>query len=37
MWIHLNHGDDGLWAFLEQVSSMTDHLIVEPQPWKCYR
>lgn len=37
MWIHLNHGDDGLWKFLEQISSMTDHLIVEPQPWKCYR
>lgn len=37
MWIHLNHGDDGLWTFLEQISSMTDHLIVEPQPWKCYR
>lgn len=37
MWIHLNHGDDGLWKFLDRVSDMTEHLIVEPQPWKCYR
>jgi hypothetical protein len=37
MWIHLNHGDDGLWRFLETVSDMTEHLLVEPQPWKCYR
>ncbi|RLN59922.1 hypothetical protein BBP00_00006256 [Phytophthora kernoviae] len=37
MWIHLNHGDDGLWKFLEIVSDMTEHLIIEPQPWKCYR
>ncbi|CAI5711747.1 unnamed protein product [Hyaloperonospora brassicae] len=37
MWIHLNHGDDGLWKFLETVSNMTEHLIIEPQTWKCYR
>lgn len=37
MWIHLNHGDDGLWRFLGTVSDMTEHLLVEPQPWKCYR
>lgn len=37
MWIHLNHGDDGLWKFLETVSDMTEHLVIEPQPWKCYR
>ncbi|TDH64931.1 hypothetical protein CCR75_005913 [Bremia lactucae] len=37
MWIHLNHGDDGLWKFLESISSMTEHLIIEPQTWKCYR
>ncbi|KAJ0394047.1 hypothetical protein P43SY_000968 [Pythium insidiosum] len=37
MWIHLNHGDDGLWRFLGTVADMTEHLIVEPQPWKCYR
>uniref|UniRef100_K3W6U0 RNA methyltransferase n=1 Tax=Globisporangium ultimum (strain ATCC 200006 / CBS 805.95 / DAOM BR144) TaxID=431595 RepID=K3W6U0_GLOUD len=37
MWIHLNQGDDGLWKFLDKVSEMAEHLIVEPQPWKCYR
>ncbi|CAH0515334.1 unnamed protein product [Peronospora belbahrii] len=37
MWIHLNHGDDGLWKFLETVSDMTEYLIIEPQTWKCYR
>ncbi|KAG6971372.1 hypothetical protein JG687_00002104 [Phytophthora cactorum] len=37
MWIHLNNGDDGLWKFLETVSDMTQHLIIEPQAWKCYR
>ncbi|KAL3673664.1 hypothetical protein V7S43_001362 [Phytophthora oleae] len=37
MWIHLNNGDDGLWKFLETVSDMTEHLIIEPQMWKCYR
>jgi hypothetical protein len=37
MWIHLNHGDNGLWQFLGMIADMTDHLIVEPQPWRCYR
>mmetsp|Transcript_23759 Transcript_23759/g.54154 ORF Transcript_23759/g.54154 Transcript_23759/m.54154 type:complete len:358 (-) Transcript_23759:37-1110(-) len=38
MWIHLNHGDSGLFAFLQKVSAWTNkHLILEPQPWKCYR
>lgn len=37
MWIHLNHGDDGLWTFLEMISDLTEHLIVEPQPRRCYR
>ncbi|KAK1948339.1 Pre-miRNA 5'-monophosphate methyltransferase [Phytophthora citrophthora] len=37
MWIHLNNGDDGLWKFLETVSDMTEHLVIEPQTWKCYR
>ncbi|KAE8910934.1 hypothetical protein PF005_g1699 [Phytophthora fragariae] len=37
MWIHLNNGDDGLWKFLETVSDLTEHLIIEPQTWKCYR
>ncbi|XP_059616186.1 probable RNA methyltransferase CG11342 [Phlebotomus argentipes] len=37
MWIHLNHGDDGLWTFLRRVSSLSEVLVVEPQPWKCYQ
>ncbi|KAL0611608.1 RNA 5'-monophosphate methyltransferase [Plecturocebus cupreus] len=37
MWIHLNHGDHGLWEFLAHLSSLCRYLLVEPQPWKCYR
>ncbi|RLO07066.1 hypothetical protein DYB28_007821, partial [Aphanomyces astaci] len=37
MWIHLNHGDAGLSTFLDTISNIAAHLIVEPQPWKCYR
>lgn len=37
MWIHLNHGDAELFSFLQKVSTWTDCLIIEPQPWKCYR
>jgi SAM-dependent methyltransferase len=37
LWIHLQHGDEGLRSFLRCLSEMTSHLILEPQPWKCYR
>ncbi|KFP79546.1 Pre-miRNA 5'-monophosphate methyltransferase, partial [Acanthisitta chloris] len=37
MWIHLNHGDRGLVEFLEFLASLCTFLLVEPQPWKCYR
>ncbi|EQC42096.1 hypothetical protein SDRG_00937 [Saprolegnia diclina VS20] len=37
MWIHLHHGDAGLLNFLNLVSAKTTHLILEPQPWKCYK
>lgn len=38
MWIHLNHGDDGLKRILTKVAAVTSHsLVVEPQPWKCYK
>jgi hypothetical protein len=37
MWIHLNHGDEGLKQFLISVSLQTDMVVIEPQPWKCYR
>mmetsp|Transcript_23944 Transcript_23944/g.39928 ORF Transcript_23944/g.39928 Transcript_23944/m.39928 type:complete len:497 (-) Transcript_23944:173-1663(-) len=40
MWIHLNHHDEGLLAFLAQSMALLQprgSLVVEPQPWKCYR
>lgn len=37
MWIHLNNGDDGLKKFLNIISGLSTNLIIEPQPWKCYR
>jgi SAM-dependent methyltransferase len=37
MWIHLNYGDEGLRQFLISVSMRTNMVVIEPQPWKCYR
>lgn len=37
MWIHINHGDDGLRKVLQYLSDSTDHLLLEVQNWKCYR
>ena len=37
MWIHLNHGDNGLRTLLSCLANWADNVIVEPQPWKCYR
>jgi len=37
MWIHLHHGDEGLRDLLLFISSITRFLLIEPQPWKCYR
>ncbi|XP_023798941.1 pre-miRNA 5'-monophosphate methyltransferase [Cyanistes caeruleus] len=37
MWIHLNHGDRGLLEFLALLASLCTFLLVEPQPWRCYR
>ncbi|XP_072259398.1 RNA 5'-monophosphate methyltransferase isoform X2 [Pyxicephalus adspersus] len=37
MWIHLNHGDHGLVEFLKKLTTLCEYLLVEPQPWKCYR
>ncbi|CAH1249796.1 BCDIN3D [Branchiostoma lanceolatum] len=37
MWIHLQNGDSGLMDFLRSVSGWTRFLLLEPQPWKCYR
>ena len=40
MWIHLNYGDDGLIDCLFRSIALLHNkgsLIVEPQPWKCYK
>ena len=37
MWIHVNHGDEGLRDWLRYVASITESILIEPQPWKCYR
>ncbi len=40
MWVHLNHGEDGLKRFLGNLSNFCRHgglLVLEPQPWKCYQ
>ena len=37
MWIHLNHGDSGLRRFLTILASLTTNLLIEPQPWQCYK
>ena len=37
MWIHLNHGDDGLELFFKTAKKWCKYLVLEPQPWKCYK
>lgn len=37
MWIHLNHGDQGLVSFISRLCSLARFILVEPQPWKCYQ
>ncbi|KAG7318991.1 hypothetical protein KOW79_017465 [Hemibagrus wyckioides] len=37
MWVHLNHGDAALLAFLSRLASVSKCLLLEAQPWKCYR
>ncbi|XP_059184366.1 pre-miRNA 5'-monophosphate methyltransferase [Centropristis striata] len=37
MWVHLNHGDTGLLQLLSRLASISQHLLLEAQPWKCYR
>ena len=37
MWIHINHGDEGLMEFLAVICSISDMIVLEPQPWECYR
>lgn len=37
MWIHLNNGDDGLLEFLRYIKAISRTILMEPQPWNCYR
>ena len=37
MWIHLHNGDNGLQDVLMYLSEQSFNIIVEPQPWKCYK
>ncbi|NXM91723.1 BN3D2 methyltransferase, partial [Oenanthe oenanthe] len=37
MWVHLRHGDGGLRALLALLASLSRVLLLEPQPWRCYR
>lgn len=37
MWIHLNNGDEGLLEFLKYIKAISKTIVIEPQPWKCYR
>lgn len=37
MWIHLNFGDVGLKEFLYEICRMSKVVVIEPQPWKCYK
>ena len=38
MWIHINHGDDGLKLFLDKITTYTlSSLFIEPQQWKSYK
>jgi hypothetical protein len=37
MWIHLHHRDEGLNEFLCYLCGISHNLLIEPQPWKCYK
>lgn len=37
MWIHINNGDNGLREFLNFIKDKSRTIIMEPQPWNCYR
>ncbi|XP_059060545.1 probable RNA methyltransferase CG11342 [Achroia grisella] len=37
MWIHINNGDEGLKKFLGFLKKLSKLIIIEPQPWSCYR
>ncbi|VVD01819.1 unnamed protein product [Leptidea sinapis] len=37
MWIHLNSGDERFIDFLKFLKTISRSIVIEPQPWKCYR
>nr|XP_022914309.1 probable RNA methyltransferase CG11342 [Onthophagus taurus] len=37
MWIHLNNGDEGLIHFIKSICEISKMIVIEPQPWKCYK
>lgn len=37
MWVHLHHGDEGLRQFLSILCGLARRVVLEPQPWKCYK
>ncbi len=37
MWVHLNHGDAAFLSLLSRLASLSEYLLLEAQPWKCYR
>ena len=37
MWVHLNHGDQGLEELVGRLVAVAACVLVEPQPWKCYQ
>lgn len=37
MWIHINNGDQGLTQVLKFIKENSRTVIIEPQPWKCYK
>ena len=37
MWVHINHGDEGLKEFVRRLVGLARFVLVEPQPWKCYQ
>jgi hypothetical protein len=36
MWIHLNHGDQGLANVLSAIAKQSYNILIEPQPWSAY-
>ena len=37
MWLHVNCGDLVFYNFLKKCCEWSHHLLIEPQPWRCYR